>query len=748
MMRERVIFHSCFRTIVVCGALFHPLAALASADGDEDITLAGDELTFAEDAFEEKCSLCHEDDGNAADVRLNLVDNVWNHGGNLAGIERTIGEGVADSKMKPHKGKYTAEQVTILARFVKLLRQRHAKQAQSDLESATELTDKVAPELSSVPRVEPIKRNNFIDDFIFEKIEADGIPNAGLSSDAEFLRRVHLDLWGRLPDPDAVRTFIADTDSDKRNKLIDHLLGFDQEEVWDVPETFLSKWTFFFGNLFKNNSRGPGHNRAVFKDYIHQFLKYNAPYDRVVREMLTATALNARLSGAAGFLLPHEARGQEGKHRDGKHEDTCDELAVATTKVLLGVNLQCISCHDGSPHLNDINLWLSRRKRLEFWRQATFFEHTRIFHPGEGAVALLDGPPSLPSKEIRSRRFDFSSPFTFTAGAGYRMDAPSMTRMPRDKTADVSPEYIFTKERPAAGANPRVELARILTGDFQFAKHTVNLLWSNFMTVGIVDPPFNWDLDRQDPQNPPPSPWTIQPSHPELLVALAKDFVDNNFDFRRLMRTICRSSAYQLSSLFEGEYKAEYDRYYARKLVRRLWAEEIYDAMAKATNVFGHDEQGVHPGTTSEQYTTKWSGYAMDLSSPLIGLQFCDYELNNFLFFLGRGDRTTKEPDTKLSIVQASAMLYSKLVKRKVSASTEKSRVNTLLTKHPPWTWGEPKDRGAEKVVEELFLATLTRYPTQKEMAESVAHLRKYRDLGVEDLQWALINKLEFMVNY
>src|SRR5206468_7875124 len=119
----------------------------------------------------------------------------------------------------------------------------------------------------------------------------------------------------------------------------------------------------------------------------------------------------------------------------------------------------------------------------------------------------------------------------------------------------------------------------MVTTSFQFAKATVNLFWAKLMSVGIVDPPLDWDLDRQDPKNRPPAPWTLQPSHPELLDALAKDFISSNYDLRMLMRTICRSKAYQLSSRFEGDYKPEYDRYYARKLVRRLSAEEVYDAI-------------------------------------------------------------------------------------------------------------------------------------------------------------------------
>ena len=290
--------------------------------------------------------------------------------------------------------------------------------------------------------------------------------------------------------------------------------------------------------------------------------------------------------------------------------------------------------------------------------------------------------------------------------------------MARDKTADVYPEFVLTKEQPADGRKLRDEYARMLTTSPQFAKASANLIWSKLMTVGIVDPPFDWDLARQDPKNPPPEPWTIQPSHPELLDALAEDFVENNYDLRLLMRRICRSKAYQLSSRFDGEYKPEWDRYYARRLVRRLSAEEVYDAIAKATNVFGHGME-----------------YAMAQVGP-----GGDAELSRFLSFFGQGNRQTKQPDTKGSIIQASLMLNSSLIKEKVLASTEGSRVKTLLNRSPALSNLE--------LVEELFLTTLSRYPTPEEMVKAVKHVEDYRNKGVEDLQWALLNKMEFMVNY
>jgi len=258
----------------------------------------------------------------------------------------------------------------------------------------------------------------------------------------------------------------------------------------------------------------------------------------------------------------------------------------------------------------------------------------------------------------------------------------------------------------------------MITTHPQFAKATVNLFCSKLMTVGIVDPPLDWDLDRQDPKNPPPAPWTIQPSHPELLDALAQDLIKNNYDLRLLMRTICRSQAYQLSSRFDGEYKPAYDRYYARKLVRRLSAEEVYDAIAKATNIFSKDVK-----------------YAMEQTGPP-----ADGEIKRFLDFFGQSNRITKQATTKGSIIQASLMLNSSLVKNKVSATVENSRVNLLLNKTPPLS--------NRQLVEEMYLATLSRLPTAQEMAKSVGHIEKYRDKGVEDLQWALINKLEFIVNY
>ena len=704
------------------------------AEEEESFALEGERWEFASAAFEAKCALCHDNDGRAVsfgDVRANLVDGVWHHGQTLEDIVDVIRNGVPETLMKPQGDDYSAEELVDLAKYVKLLAQeKHVETEESELEGASELTSRLASTLPPAETIEVEANENFIDDAIFGKMEADGIPHAGLSTDTEFMRRVYLDLWGRIPDAAAVRGFVADTDPDKRNKLIDRLLGLDYlaemgkgaDDVefgvleddykgpWQVEKPFISKWTHFFAHLFASPGFFP-----EFHDYLHEVIKYNVPYDYVVREIMTATALHQEMNRAIGFMVAHQVNGV--RCRDVMHEDTIDEITVTAFKRFLGVNLECIGCHDGAGHVDDINLWLSKRKRVEFWRQAAFLGNIRIFRPDFGANywALMEGPALRPERIWRGgiAFHEFSSPPGPEGGLGYRMEAPSVLRVARDRNADVYPEFMLTKERPADGANRRAELARMITSSFQFAKATANAIWSRFMTVGIVDPPFEWDLDRQDPKNPPPEPWTIQPSHPELLDELARYFQNHNFDLRHLMRVICRSRAYQLSSRFEGEYKPEYDRYYARKLVRRLSAEEIYDALAKATNQFGYDIQ-----------------WAMEMKGNP-----SDPELASFLGFLAE-----QEGEAKSSIVQASLMLNSVLVKKKAMAAGGGSRINTLLNKTPP-----PSNM---ELAEELFLTTLSRFPTAEEMVRAVKHIEDYRVKGVEDLQWVLFNKLEFIVNY
>lgn len=236
--------------------------------------------------------------------------------------------------------------------------------------------------------------------------------------------------------------------------------------------------------------------------------------------MITATGLSTWTTGPANFIARERVMDGDG-YSVMNHEDTCDELAIWTTKLFLGVNIECVSCHDGKGHLEKVNLWLSRKKRDDLWRQAAFLGKTYVA-PSYGRF------PEFTVQDTEK---------------GYDPGTRSTVRMPRHAT-DLTPTFMLTGEKLPAGKREREAYADILIASPQFSRAAVNLFWAQLMGRGIVDPPFGFDLARQDPANPPPAPWTIQPSHPQLLNALADDFRSHHYDLRHLLKTIVSSEAY------------------------------------------------------------------------------------------------------------------------------------------------------------------------------------------------------------
>lgn len=550
-----------------------------------------------------------------------------------------------------------------------------------------------------------LPHRNFIDDYIFAKIAKDRIPHAGLSSDSEFLRRVTLDLTGRLPEPDQALKFLNDPDPDKRTKLIDSLfpplptIGVGRR-LTEKP--FLDRWAYFFSDLFRSDEQ-LREGTDIFHSYLYKSLELNVPYDKLVRDMITATALSTWTTGPANFVARERVMDGDG-YSVMNHEDTCDELAIWTSKLFLGVNIECVSCHDGKGHLEKINLWLAQRKRADLWRQAAFFSKTYVA-PSYGRF------PEFTVEDTEK---------------GYDVNTHSTVRMPRHPT-DLTPTFMLTGERLPPGKPERQAYADMLIGNPQFARAAVNLFWAQLMGKGIVDPPFGFDPARQDPANPPPAPWTIQPSHPELLNALADDFRSHHYDLRHLLKTIVSSTAYQLSSNIQGRRTEQTDDHFAAHIVRRLSAEELWDAISQAAGVF-------------DEYK---SAYASRTYKRVMQASFYhDYEGKfkgtfNLLQCFGQTDRE-EMPSDRSSLVQAASLLNSDPVLKRIKVQ-KGSRLEALLTAKPP--------KSDSEIVKELFLATVSRYPTAAEETVALKLLADDRERGAEDLLWALINRIDFIFN-
>jgi len=143
------------------------------------------------------------------------------------------------------------------------------------------------------------------------------------------------------------------------------------------------------------------------------------------------------------------------------------------------LNLACISCHDGAAHLEKVNQFLTTKKRDEFYGQAAFFGKTRQIMNWE------DGYQANTEYTVDDK------------GTGYDTNAVSIVRVPR-RGGNGSPRFILTGEAPRAGANPRDELARMITGNLQFSRAFTNRIFGEFMGFGIVEPVDEFDLARRD----------------------------------------------------------------------------------------------------------------------------------------------------------------------------------------------------------------------------------------------------------
>jgi hypothetical protein len=574
-------------------------------------------------------------------------------------------------------------------------------------------TDRLAAGLpAAAESAVPLADGNLIDRHIFGKMKRDGIPHAPLATDAGFLRRATLDLTGRIPTPAEVRAFVADTDADKRARLVTRLIESD---------AFADKWAYFFMDQFRANgkmSRGVD----LFHRMFRESLAGDRPYDDLARSVIASSAKSNHVAAHVNPIVREHVEGKPGEaaHPDDLSKvhqmDTHDEVSILFGKIFLGVNLSCIACHDGKSHLEKVNVYLTSRKRIDFFQHSAFMGRARYMPHVEKAEAKMGH-------------------FTVDDGnPGYDTKGDSMLRIKRFGGPS-SPRFLLTGEAARPGEDPRDELARMLTAHPQFARAAVNMFWARLMGIGIVEPWDEFDLSRQDPANVPDG-WTVQPSHPELLNELADYFRSNGHSVHKLFALICNSSAYQLSARFPGEWSERYTPYYARKFARLLSAEELHDSIALAT-----ERPGRFGGTRGKKGAADADSQppapapipmAMQLSVPRN-----TGELKSFMQAFGQANRGTPARPPQPSPLQPIMMMRSPVVNDRVLAARD-SRVQRLLDSY--------SDNG--KVIDELFLGTLSRAPMPEERRLAVSVLERNRVEGAQNVQWALLNLVEFLYNF
>lgn len=364
-----------------------------------------------------------------------------------------------------------------------------------------------------------------IDELVTARWAAAGVKPAPVADDAEFLRRVYLDLAGRIPRVVEVRDFLDDSAPDKRHRLVDRFLD-DLDHAYQYVNHFTTVWRSLL--LVQTNNQQVQFLLPRFEAWLRDRVRTNMPYDVMVRELLTAPVnFTARNPGQlANQREPSPLAFYQAN--DLKPEN----LAASTTRLFLGVKLECAQCHD-HPH----DHWT----RKQFWEYAAFFSGLRAESTGDRITAVREDPENRSLRIPGTERVVYAH---FLDGSEPRWE---------DHTA------------------ARAALAQWITdaGNPYFARDAVNRLWAHFFGVGLVEP-----IDEMSEMNPP--------SHPELLDELAGQFVRHRFDIKYIVRAIAYSQIYARSSR-RTDRSQDDPRLFARMAVKGLAPEQFFDSLAEAT---------------------------------------------------------------------------------------------------------------------------------------------------------------------
>lgn len=495
---------------------------------------------------------------------------------------------------------------------------------------------------------EPPSEHNYVDRFVFAKLQQMQIAPANLAPDHVFVRRLHLDLIGRLPTASETETFLSSSAADKRDRLIDELL-----ETSEFAQFWATRW----GDLLRvNNKKMSVSGVHKFHRWIVKAVEENMPYDRFVRELLTSEGSTFSRPASNYYRAPL---------------DTSD-MTETTAQIFMGVRIQCAKCHNHP---------------FEQWTQDNYYGLSAFFNRVERKK--VQGQDEL--MVWVAREGEVTQPRT---GRTMKPWLPLVGEL------DLQSEH---------DQDRRVALVDWLTASDNpfFTRMEVNRIWSYVMGRGIVDP-----IDDFRDSNPP--------ANPELLDALAADFVEQGFDRRHVIRTILRSRTYQ-SSATANQFNERDQKYFSRYAARMLSAEQLLEAISQFTGV-PEIFAGLPSGTRATQ-----------LPSPSYG--------KDFLKVFGKPLRDTAcecERASRSDLARVMELVNGPLVFDKVQA---KENVLSQLIE---------AGRDDREIVEHLYLTAYARGPKEKELKTALDYVQGVEDRreALEDLAWTLINSKEFLFQH
>jgi len=639
-----------------------------------------------------------------------------------------------------------------------------------------------------------------IDELVVQKLRKLGIVPSELSDDAEFLRRVSLDMTGTLPAPDEIEAFLADSDPNKRARKIDELLERPAYAAW---------WTTILCDITGNNPATfderivQNQMSAQWYDWIYQRVQRNESYDSIVAGLVLA---KSRQPGQSydeymkefGSYFRKDDPQDFSKRNDLPHYwlrrtmRTPEDRALSFAYAFLGVRLQCAQCH---------------KHPFDQWTQDDFKEFTKFFSRVQIGAApdARDKYRELQQSIGRDRRQatkiveeggEYPWREVFVAARpnnGRGNQRRQGRRRPQATVAMVARLLGDESVEIEANQDPRELLMKWLrrSDNPYFARAFVNRVWAAYFGTGIIEPAD--DLSLANP-----------PSNPELLAYLEQGFIERGFDMKWLHREIANSRTYQLT--WKPNETNQFDtRNFSRAVPRRIPAEVAYDALRQATA--SADEiaksrkdpvgRAIAPVATRGQANRgRNNNYALTIFGKPARLTNCDCERSNEVSLLqtiylrndqemlsaiegsgwlrevdrqlrgenGRNARGGRGPDLAESR-EALQRLERRLRRmREEGRQAQVERIETQIRQlknrvavarqRSANADREPEPAPAaevtERLIREAYLRTVSRPPTEEELALSQRHLAEAPrfSTGLRDLLWALVNTKEFIVNH
>lgn len=366
-------------------------------------------------------------------------------------------------------------------------------------------------------------------------------PLAPRSSDAEFFRRIHLDLAGCIPTAEQTRAFLQDTSPDKRQTVIDQLLA---------SPGYADRMANLF-HVMLMERRGDNEEWHAF---LRDSFASNKPWDQMVREILHPDREQESLRGAAYFYTRRlEKVGQQTTDYPGLTRDV--------GRLFLGVDLQCAECHD--------HLFIDDYKQVEFQGLLSVYQNVSIRRESFPAI----------NEKAMTGKHEFVSVFAegkFRTGPRIPFGKEFEIPAPPQADPDEKPKQ---KKRPDPNDPPSFSALQLIAADLpaadnrMFRRNIANRLWFCMLGRGLVEP-----LDQFHSAN--------QASHPELLQMLADELADHQFDMKWMIRELVLTETWQRSSQMPPGTPVPTDDSYRLTRQRRLTADQLLDSMLQATGNF------------------------------------------------------------------------------------------------------------------------------------------------------------------